>query len=107
MGYMPWGDEVLHGMTGAPAGFPWEVQVCLHPLVIMRASPARPPNRRTRSEPRGPPHGHPAAQVLLDGQVVLEQVADLDLQQVVALLRAVRRERVEGAPLVQVDQAEP
>src|SRR4051794_31995253 len=59
----------------------------------------------TRLEAGGAPEGQPALEVLLHREVTGQRVAELDLQQVVAGLRAGGGEGVEGALLVEVDQA--
>src|SRR5580693_6441405 len=61
----------------------------------------------TASQPGGAPDGEPASQVGLPLQVVADDPLDLQLQRVVPALAVQRRERVERAPLVQVDQAQP
>src|SRR5580693_3422450 len=76
---------------------------CMHGEVI----PARPARHaRHGSQAWGTPDGEPAGQVLLDPQVVAEHALDLQFQGVVAVLAAERGERVERAPLVQVNQRE-
>ena len=55
---------------------------------------------------RRAPDRHPAAEVRLDLEIGAQGAPDLQLKRVVALLAGQRRERVEGAPLVQVDQPE-
>ena len=59
-----------------------------------------------RLEPRSSPDGEPAAQVLLQLQVVAQLRLDLQLERVVALRLVLRGERVERALLVEVDQRE-
>ena len=73
----------------------------------LKATGGRPPRRSPAGHRPGAPQRASSGQVLLHGQLASSQVADLDLQQVVAPLRAGRGERVEGALLVEVDQAEP
>src|SRR5262249_62353572 len=49
----------------------------------------------TGLQPGGAPHREPPAQVGLHRQVAVQVLADLDLEQVVALLRPLRGERSE------------
>src|SRR5580704_7275582 len=58
-------------------------------------------------QPGGTPDGEPAGQVRLPLQVVADDPFDLELQRIVPALAVQRREGVERAPLVQVDQAQP
>src|SRR5271166_5986189 len=53
------------------------------------------------------PDGKPPGQILLELQVVADHALDLQLECVVPALAGQRGERVEGTPLVQVDQTEP
>src|SRR5215213_11418676 len=64
--------------------------------------------RNSKAISRGDsPEGEPAGQLGLDRQVPAQGRLDPQLQLVVAALAVQGRERVEGAPLVQVDQVEP
>src|SRR6266545_550304 len=53
---------------------------------------------------RDAPQSEPAAQLRLDRQVAAERAAHAQLQLVVAPLAVQRRERIEGAALVEVDE---
>src|ERR1700743_3199902 len=59
------------------------------------------------SQARRAPDGEPPGQVLLDLEVALQGSLHLKLQRAVPALAVQRRERVERAPFVQVDQAQP
>src|SRR5690349_6010074 len=52
------------------------------------------------------PHGEPPGQVLLPLQVAADHALDIQLERVVPALARQRGERVERAPLVQVDEGE-
>src|SRR3954453_4676715 len=67
---------------------------CVSKLVLPRPGDA---TRGILSEPGRSPQRHPATQVRLQGQVAAEEVTDLDLQDVVARLGPLRRERGERA----------
>src|SRR5262245_62018168 len=96
------------------AGFP--AGLMCTPNDMPRASIPRPCGRvcgppagitvLTESQAGCAPYGEPPAQVGFDLQVAAQRAADLHLERAVPALPAGRRERVERAPLVQVDQAE-
>src|SRR5215211_5188138 len=69
--------------------------------------PVAPASTARLSAERQSPEGEPAGQLRLDRQVAVQGGLDPQLQLVVAALAVQRRERVEGAPLVQVDQVDP
>src|SRR5215218_1001450 len=71
-----------------------------------RRAVARPGAARLSVE-RQSPEGEPAGQLRLDRQVAAQGGLDPQLQLVVAALPAEGRERVEGAPLVEIHQVEP
>src|SRR5581483_2675811 len=54
----------------------------------------------------GAPHREPPGQVLLPFQVAADDAPDVQLERVVPALAGQRGERVERAPLVQVDEGE-
>src|SRR6266567_5878843 len=60
-----------------------------------------------RLQAGGAPGRKPPGQILLELQIAANHALDLQLERVVPALAGQRRERVERAPLVQVDQAEP
>src|SRR5215467_12547440 len=55
---------------------------------------------------RRAPDRHPPLQIRLDLQVGAKRTADLQFECVIAAVSRQRRERVERAPLVEVDKAE-
>src|ERR1700730_12231713 len=73
----------------------------------------QPPLRRAHNplqtplQAGGAPDRKPAGQILLELQVAADYALDLQLERVVPTLAGQRGERVERAPLVQVDKAEP
>src|SRR5215475_14957855 len=67
--------------------------------------PRRPTGRG--SQAGGAPDREPPAEIRLDLQVRTHRAPYLELHRVVPALATQRRERVERAPLVQVDEAEP
>jgi hypothetical protein len=72
----------------------------------MKAVPSC-PRAPVPSQAGSTPDGKPSAQIRLNLQVVTQRAAHLHLQRAIAALSAGRRERVEGAALVQVHQPQP